>query len=131
MMALEHKKPEYMKINPNGQIPVLIDVDNTIVWDSHVIAGYLVDKYANNDSLYPKDFLKRTKINQMLFFEAGVLFLRYLQLAMPVFRLEVKEFSSTAIDGIIHSYSLLEDHLNDETDYLCGNDLIIADISIC
>lgn len=32
---------------------------------------YLVDKYAKDDSLYPKDLTVRARINQRLFFGAG------------------------------------------------------------
>ena len=42
---------------------------------SHAIVTYLVDKYANNDSLYPKDLKTRATVNQRLFFN-NVIFLR-------------------------------------------------------
>lgn len=36
--------------------------------------GYLVSKYAKNDSLYPKDPKKRGLVDQMLYFDAGDLY---------------------------------------------------------
>ena len=36
--------------------------------------GYLVDKYAKNDSLYPKDPKTRAVINQRLYFDLGNLY---------------------------------------------------------
>lgn len=38
---------------------------------------YLVDQYAKDDSLYPKDSKKGAVVNQRLFFSAGTLFPRF------------------------------------------------------
>jgi glutathione S-transferase len=40
----EHKTPEFLKINPMGKIPVLVDGD-TIVTENPAILTYLADKY--------------------------------------------------------------------------------------
>ena len=37
------RKPEHLKLNPNGHIPV-IDDDGTILWDSKAINLYLADR---------------------------------------------------------------------------------------
>jgi len=44
---MEHKGPEYLKINPNGRIPAIMDHFNNdfVVWESFAILQYLVDKY--------------------------------------------------------------------------------------
>ena len=42
--AKEHLRPEYLKINPNGVIPTLVDGDQVIV-DSSVICEYLDEAY--------------------------------------------------------------------------------------
>lgn len=42
--AKEHLRPEYLKINPNGVVPTLVD-DNDIIVDSSVICEYLEEKY--------------------------------------------------------------------------------------
>ena len=46
------KKPEYLAINPNGKVPVLVDGD-TVIWESNAIMAYLADQ-AGSD-LWPKD----------------------------------------------------------------------------
>jgi glutathione S-transferase len=44
----EHKKPEYLAINPVGKVPALID-DGVIVHDSTIINEYLEDKFPQNN----------------------------------------------------------------------------------
>jgi glutathione S-transferase len=40
----ETKRPEYLKINPNGTVPTLVDGD-VVVYESAAICQYLADKY--------------------------------------------------------------------------------------
>ena len=42
--AKEHLRPDYLKINPNGVVPTLVDGDDIII-DSSVICEYLEEKY--------------------------------------------------------------------------------------
>lgn len=77
----ENLTAEFLTINPTGTIPALVDRDVT-VWDSHAIGIYLVQKFAKDDKLYPKDFLKRTLVNERLFFEASFLFARLFEICV-------------------------------------------------
>jgi glutathione S-transferase len=47
----ECKTPEYLKLNPNGHVPTLVDGD-TVLWESMAINLYLVQKYGG--PLQPK-----------------------------------------------------------------------------
>ena len=47
----ETRTPDYLKINPNGHIPV-IDDDGVVLWESMAINLYLAKKYSPN-ALYP------------------------------------------------------------------------------
>ena len=42
--AGEHKKPEYLKKNPNGTVPTLVDGD-VVLFESAAICQYLADKF--------------------------------------------------------------------------------------
>lgn len=55
----EHKKPEYLAINPVGKVPALID-DGVIVHDSTIINEYLEDKFPTNPML-PWDPVTRAR----------------------------------------------------------------------
>ncbi len=44
LQANEHKRPEYLKINPNGTVPALVDGDLAL-FESGAMCQYLADKF--------------------------------------------------------------------------------------
>lgn len=52
--------------------------DDFVIWESHAINGYLVNQYASEDTLYPKDPKQRAVVDQRLHFESGVLTPRFM-----------------------------------------------------
>lgn len=50
--AAEHKKHEFLTINPLGQIPVLTN-DSLVVCDSHAILVYLAHRYDDSAKWFP------------------------------------------------------------------------------
>lgn len=85
-----------------------------------------MDKYAEDDSLYPKDLFLRAKCNQRLFFDASTLFPRLRAASYSVFKDGCSKISQDKIDAMYAAYNLLEAFLVD--DFLVGNALTIADI---
>jgi len=51
LMKGEQKNPDFLALNPNGKVPVLVD-GNTRLWESNAIASYVAGK-ADSD-LWPK-----------------------------------------------------------------------------
>lgn len=116
------------QINPEHTVPTLIDGD-LIVWDSHAIATYLIDKYAENDALYPKDLHQRARCNQRLFFNNGTLFPRFRAISKLIFS-GSDSFPDEFIESVKSTYKTLSAFL--ETDpYLVGAQLTVADIYVC
>ncbi|QDW39550.1 glutathione S-transferase family protein [Bradyrhizobium sp. KBS0727] len=64
----EHKAPEYLRLNPNGKVP-LLDDDGFCLWESHAIMQYLADGSPGQD-LYPRDIRARADVNRWLFWSA-------------------------------------------------------------
>ncbi|MGD2116933.1 MAG: glutathione S-transferase family protein [Chromatiales bacterium] len=60
----ETQTAEFKRINPRGQIPVLVDGDTTI-WDSMAILVYLARKYGDENWL-PSDPLGEARVMQWL-----------------------------------------------------------------
>jgi glutathione S-transferase len=48
----EHRKPDFLRLNPFGRVPVLVDEDTT-VYDSTIINEYLEDEYPEPPVLPP------------------------------------------------------------------------------
>lgn len=106
-------------------MPTLVDEDQSI-WDSHAICAYLVDKYASDDSLYPKDLVTRARVDQRLHFDSGVLFPALRGANIPIFT-GAKEVPAENLEAISAAYDLLETFLA-EDEYLVGNSVTIADL---
>jgi len=59
------RSPEFLRINPNGHVPA-IDDNGFILYESHAIMRYLVNKYHMDDAWYPADPTDRARIDQLL-----------------------------------------------------------------
>jgi glutathione S-transferase len=52
LSAGDTKKPEYLKINPNGKVPAIVH-DGTAIWESSAITMYLGELFGVDAKLYP------------------------------------------------------------------------------
>lgn len=65
----EHKSPEFLSLNPFGQVPVLVDGD-TIVSDAQAILVYLARRYGG-DQWLPVDAVPLSQVVRWLSTTAG------------------------------------------------------------
>lgn len=115
-------------MNPQHTIPVLDD-NGTIIVDSHVICGYLVDKYGKNDKLYPKDVAKRALVDARLYYDACNVFSRIRFLFEPIFYEKWTKFDEWRLQYIEKLWEVV-DRFVLETSYVCGNEMTIADLCL-
>lgn len=128
LMDNEQKKPEFLKMNPNGRIPVIVDreEDNLAIFESGAIMIYLAEKTGR---LMPTDLKGRSQTIQWLMFQMGGIgpmmgqanvFYRYMEEKIP-----------TAINRYQNEgrrlFEVLNGHL-EHNEYLAG-DYSIADIA--
>jgi GST-like protein len=66
----QQREPWYLKINPNGRIPAIIDreLDDFMVFESGAILIYLAEK---TGKLVPTNVKKRSEVIQWLMFQMG------------------------------------------------------------
>lgn len=97
------------------------------MWESNAICTYLIDKYAKNDLLYPKDLQIRSTINQRLYFNAGIIFPALRNGFFPILTKGQPEFIESQYDVVRNAYRLLN-ALFCENIYLVGNTVTVADL---
>ncbi len=68
LMKADQKKPEFLRLNPNGRIPVIIDTDenNLTIFESGAILIHLAEK---TGQLYGIDKASRSAVLQWLMFQ--------------------------------------------------------------
>ncbi|MBM7062172.1 glutathione S-transferase N-terminal domain-containing protein [Pseudomonas sp. UL073] len=124
----EQKAPAFLKINPNGRIPAIVDRDNDdfAVFESGAILIYLAEK---TGQLLPQDVKGRSRVIQWLMFQMGGV--GPMQGQANVFFRYFPEKLQPAIDRYQHEtrrlYEVLDGRLA-EAEYLAG-DYSIADIA--
>ncbi|KAL3277731.1 hypothetical protein HHI36_013072 [Cryptolaemus montrouzieri] len=128
LMKGEHLTPEFIEINPQHTVPTLVD-NGFAVWESRVIATYLVSQYGKDDSLYPKDPKKRAIVDQRLYFDLGTLYARYADYYYPVYFGGAQTFDSSKMDKIKEAFQFLNVFLQNQ-DFVAGDHLTVADLSI-
>jgi glutathione S-transferase len=65
LMAGANKAEDYVKLNPNGKIPLYKEGD-FVLFESFAIIRYLLDTKAPDNTLYPRDTKTRARFNQLL-----------------------------------------------------------------
>ncbi|KYB27876.1 Glutathione S-transferase 1-1-like Protein [Tribolium castaneum] len=127
IMAGEQMTPEFLKMNPMHTVPTIND-GGFILWDSHVIMKYLVEQYAKDDSLYPKDPKKGAIVNQRLHFNTTTLFPKLLDYCVPVLfnNEEPDPNKATKFEELLN---ILDGFLKNQS-WVAGDNLTIADFAI-
>lgn len=110
----------------NARAPALFDGEQKY-FESHAIAKYLVDKYAENDALFPKELILRTAIEERLSFET-VLYNSLQGIFEPLQFGLLNEISDEKIKDVLLLYDTVESFFKSGNSYVAGNTLTIADL---
>ncbi|HEX7921866.1 MAG TPA: glutathione S-transferase family protein [Bradyrhizobium sp.] len=121
-----HKTPEFLALNPFGQVPVLDD-DGTIVCDSNAILVYLATKFGRTDWL-PQDAKGAATVQRWLSVAAGDL--AFGPAAARLITVFGAKFNPDDVIARAHVLlKRLEAHLADR-DFLVGAQPTIADVAL-
>lgn len=110
----EQKKDWFLKLNPNGKVPTLVDEDFSI-WESNAILLYLCRKFTPNN-LIPQDIKKLGMMLQWIMFEATTLSrhisgARFLTKFMPPEKLNKNELEKYRKDSK-RTLRIVNEHLS-------------------
>ncbi|TGD97414.1 glutathione S-transferase family protein [Methylobacterium nonmethylotrophicum] len=126
LKAGAHKRPDFLALNPFGQVPVLDD-DGTIVADSNAILVYVARKLGRTDWL-PEDPQGAAAVQRWLSVAAGEL--AYGPAAARLVTVFGANFRPEEVIGRAHTLlGRLEAHL-DGRDWLVGERPTIADVAL-
>jgi len=125
MAAGQNRTPEYLKISPRGQIPVLVDGD-MVIREGAAILIHLLEKH--NSPLLPKSGAARTEALEWLMFANATLHPAY---ARCFFLKRNGQTDGPLVDAAIANVNSLwaevEQRLATRT-YICGEQMTIGDI---
>jgi glutathione S-transferase len=124
----EHRRPEFLAVNPTGKLPVLVDGD-FILTESVAIVVYLAEKYPEKGFL-PTGLRARAEVNRWLLFTATELeqplwrIARHTSLYPPEKRLTAE--IPIACQDFLDMAAVLEKHM-DGRQFLIGDNVTVAD----
>jgi glutathione S-transferase len=128
LQAGEHKRPEFLALNPAGKVPVLVDGD-LVLTESAAIVLYLAEKYPEK-KLMPKDLQQRAQVYRWIMFAMT-------ELEQPLWRMAKHTFLypehkrlpqdiELAREDFLAMATVLERHMQGRQ-FIVGNHITAAD----
>ena len=124
LVKKEQKRPEFLRMNPYGKVPVLIDGD-TILYESCIINEYLEERYPS-PPLLPKDPALRAKIRIQIDYGVNGTLRSYEKLRNEM----VKEKSQRNLPIISEARTELKSLLHRFEDEMYDNQYLAGDFSL-
>lgn len=130
----DHKKPEYLALNPNGAVPTLADGD-FVLTESRAIMQYLASKKPES-GLLPNDERGRADVTRWQFWDAShfspqVGTLVFQRMLKPMFGMGEPDAAKIeeALVNFRRYAAVLEQHLHGKA-YVLGAALTLADLTL-
>jgi glutathione S-transferase len=128
LLAGQHRQPDFLRLNPAGKVPVLVDGD-LVVTESAAIVLYLAEKYPEK-GLLPADLKQRAQVYRWMMFAVT-------ELEQPLWRItkhsmlypEAKRLPqdiALAKEEFAAMVSVLERHM-DKRLFIVGDSITVAD----
>lgn len=132
MSQREHKNPDYMKLNPNGKVPCLVDGDY-VIWESMAITQYLATKYNNSSPLLPKTPEEMGHALQWSYWSILEMQKHAVEWLIQVMFVPADKKDMTIVEkaqkALVPLFNILNNALENKS-YLIGNRFTIADLHV-
>ena len=124
----EMKSAEFLKLNPFGKVPDLVD-DDVVIYELDAICAYLADKFFEKGLAPALDHPKRGLYYRWLFFGAGPLAAASDNEYLNV-KVTAEQKMHIGYGDYADVYNALIQGLEQANPYLCGEQFTVADISV-
>ena len=126
LMKGAHKAPEFLKLNPFGQVPVLDDA-GTVVADSNAILVYLAAKYDTAGRWIPRDAKGQADVQQWFSVAAGQI--AFGPAAARLITVFGAKYNAEDVMGRAHALLKLMEAQLATRDFLVGGSATLADVA--
>jgi glutathione S-transferase len=128
-----HKQPEFLRLNPNGKVPVLVDGEATL-WESNAIMQALASSKPES-GLLPKDERARADVTRwqcwdLAHFTPAVFPFVLENMLKPMQGQAPSASAITAAEADFHRFAAVLDGHLEGRDYVAGRALTLADITL-
>lgn len=128
----EHKKPEYLKLNPNGKVPLLV-VDGRPVFESLAQLLHIGETYGVDKGLFPAPGLDRAEAFKWMAWGSVTLSEAFMRILRNGERFPEEERNAKAKEAAMRDasalFGILDDHLSSRA-YVLGEAFSLVDVSI-
>jgi len=129
----EHKAREFLELNPNGRVPLLID-GALKLWESNAIMYYMAER--SHGLMLPPNAAERADMLRWMFWQTAhfgpacgtLIFERFAKKLLGMGEPDAQEIERGE-KAVVPLLQILDAHLDEQT-YVCGNHLTIADFAI-
>lgn len=123
------KTPQYLKINPFGKVPVLVDDGITVYYELGAICAYLADKFIEKGLAPALNDTQRGIYYRWLFFISGPWEAAATDRKLGV-RVNPEQKSSVGYGDYNDAYNSFVVGLSEAAPYLCGEQFTAADVLV-
>jgi glutathione S-transferase len=124
-------EPEFLALNPNAMVPVIVDTDGTVLWESNTICRYLAHRHGDG-SLLPPEPVARARVEQWMDWQAGELNNAWRYAFMALVRKSPAHDDLAQVEQSIAQWNrhmgILERQLDRTGLHAAGQDFSLADI---
>ncbi|MFW1643608.1 glutathione S-transferase family protein [Acinetobacter guillouiae] len=124
----EMKSESYLKINPFGKVPTLVDGD-MVIYEMPAICAYLADKFFDQGLAPALDDSRRGLYFRWLFFAAGPWDAATTDRALKV-EITDEQKMHIGYGNFQDTYTALIQGLEQAQPYLCGEQFTVADVFV-